>query len=128
MRTIVINAALCASLGLIASLVAQQIFKYLLGLRALWLHTVTAAVFANIVFGVVFALLEGQFDPKTSYVLPRILACAVAAALAAGVPAVRFIVHGDQGDHPGWKASFAIAAVVITPGFLLLSLLHMVSS
>ncbi len=128
MRAIVINIALCSALGLIASLVVQQIFKHFLGLRALWLHVVTAAVLANLVFGMVFTLLEGQLDPKGSFILPRILACAVTAAMVAGAPAFRFNVHGDKGDHPGWKASFAMTAVVIAPGFFLLSLLNMVSS
>ena len=113
---------------MIASLFVQQIFKRILGLRAQWLHTVTAAMLANLVFGMVFTLLEGKFDPKGAYFLPRILACAVAASLAAGVPAFRFNVHGDEGENPGWKSSLAMTAVVIAPGFFLLSLLNMVSS
>lgn len=128
MRAIVINIALCASLGLIASLIVHQIFKRVLGLRAQWLHTVSAAVLATLVFGMVFTLLEGQFDPKGAYVLPRILAGALAAALAAGTPAFRFNVHGEEGEHPGWKTSLAMTAVVVAPGFFLLSLLNMVSS
>lgn len=121
------HVAIGLVLGLLTSLVVQQILRHLLGIRANWLLTLIASELTSGVFALVFALADQAFDPKAPFFLAKVLGCAVAAATAAGLVGFRFNIHGSEGNHPSWPAALALTALVVAPTFVILTLLHLVS-
>lgn len=128
MSPLVLAASVSIIVGFFASLLIQQIMRHLLGLRAQWLLTVSATMLTAGACGVCFWLTQGNLDPKSSTYFLKILGSSLAAALAAGVLAFRFNIHGEEGNHLGWAASFAMTCLVAFPILGVLSLLHLVSS
>jgi|GEM_PF-5680766 hypothetical protein len=121
------HVAIGLVLGLLASLVIQQILRHLLGIRANWLLTLIASELTSGVFALVFVLGAQGFDPKASFYLAKVLGCSVGAATLAGLVGFRFNIHGSEGDHPSWPAALALTVLVVAPTFIILTLLHLVS-
>lgn len=124
----VINLVIGLVLGFLASLFVQQILHHLLGIRANWFLTFAASALASGVFALAFSLASQNFDPKGSFYLGKVLACAVATSTAAGLVGFRLNIHGSDGNHPSWPAALTLTALVIAPVLVVLTLLHLVSS
>lgn len=128
MSPLVLAAAVSIIIGFLASLLIQQVMRHLLGVRSQWLLTLSATMLTAGACGVCFWLTQTNLDPKSSAYFLKMFGGSLAAALAAGVLAFRFNIHGEEGNHLSWAASIAMTCLVAFPILGILSLLHLVSS
>lgn len=124
----VINLTISVILGFFASFVVQQAMKLLLGLRAHWLHTVTATCLIAGICGLSFSLSSANLDPKAATYFAKVFFITLFLSTGTGVPIIRFNIHGEQGDQPGWGAAAGMTALVVGPLLSILSLLYLVSN